>query len=645
MNEKKLFDILNQNGFSTPAMISLDLQEVPLIDFYPVALKIDSPKVIHKSDVGGVILNICNAADLENARAEIISNVEKAGIHLDGKDRFIAVEMVQGEEFYLGAAEDAVFGKTILFGKGGVLLELYEDICYIDIDADETEILISLKQTSIVKLFEGFRHSKHTLTELITLIQNFQHFLHTYPTISELDLNPIILTQKGFVIVDSRVKFSNTDSTPPKKPASAQRHNFFRNSSIALIGASHDPNKVGYALAKNLLDFQGDCYFVNRQGGTLLGRKCYEDISQLEQIDTAIIAIPAKYVYDEIKKLIPKGLRNVMVISAGFKEAGNIEEENKITALADEYHLNVIGPNCLGYTNATTKLNATFASNAPLPGNIALLSQSGAALTALMDKAYDNGIGFSHIISFGNMADFDFPDAIRLLQDEPSCEHICLYVEGIKDGKTLLKAIRESSKPIIFYKAGRTRQAQKAAFSHTGNLTGNYAMSTGLLRASGAYLASSIDALIYTPQFTTAQDIIILTNAGGPATILTDHISQKGKTFYELSPTEMTLLNAVLPSNWSHNNPIDIVGDATSERYAAALNIIDNFNTGLIFVIISPQFMTDDEAIAEVIHNSTKPIIPIWLGGERLHKGKAYCKRHKILFFETLLEAASILVT
>ena len=645
MKATKLFDILNQNGFTTPKIFSFDLNKVPLIDFYPVALKIDSPKVIHKSDVGGVILNICNASDLEYARSKIISNVENAGIHLDDKDGFIAVEMVQGEEFYLGAVEDTVFGKTILFGKGGVLLELYKDICYIDINADETEIHTALKQTNVVKLFEGFRNSKHTITELITLIQNFQYFLHTYPDISELDLNPILLTQKGFVIADTRVKLSNADSDPENRYIAVQRHNFFRNSSIALIGASHDPNKVGYALAKNLLDFQGECYFVNRQGGTLLGRKCYEDITQLDKIDTAVIAIPAQYVYEEITKLIPKGLRNVMIISAGFKEAGNIEAEKKITALANQYHLNVIGPNCLGYTNATTKLNATFASNAPLPGNIALLSQSGAALTALMDKAYDMGIGFSHIISFGNMADFDFPDAIDLLQNEPSCEHICLYVEGIKDGKTLLKAIRDSSKPIIFYKAGRTHQAQKAAFSHTGNLTGNYAMSTGLLRASGAYLASSIDALIYTPHFTTAQDILILTNAGGPATILTDLISQKEKTFYELSKSDMSELNTVLPSNWSHNNPIDIVGDATSVRYAAALNIIENFDAGLIFVIISPQFMTDDEAIAKVIHTSTKPIIPIWLGGERLHQGKAYCKKHKILFFETLLDAASILVS
>ncbi len=364
----------------------------------------------------------------------------------------------------------------------------------------------------------------------------------------------------------------------------------------------------------------------------------------MEKIDTAVIATPAQAVYEEIKKLVPKGLRNVMIISAGFKEAGNTQEEKNIIELAHKYNLNIIGPNCLGYTNATTKLNATFATNEPLSGDIALLSQSGAVLTALMDKAHDMSIGFSHIVSFGNMSDFDFADAIWQLQKEPSCKYICIYAEGVKEGERLLEAVQHSSKPIIFYKAGRTAQAQKAAFSHTGNLSGNYAMSTGLLRASGAHLASSIEALIYTSRYINTQNILIITNAGGPATILTDLISEKKKTFYTLSDTDITALDTVLPSNWSHNNPIDIVGDATSERYAAALDTIKNFDVGLIFVIISPQFMTDDENIAKIFHSSAKPIIPIWLGGKRLHKGKAYCKKHQILSFDNLVEAASILV-
>ncbi len=252
MQVKKLFEILGQNGFLIPKMTYFTQDEKPQIDFYPVVLKIDSPKVIHKSDLGAVILNICDAGSLEIAKSKIISNLKQAGIQLDSKDNFIAVEMINGEEFYLGAIEDSIFGKVILFGKGGVLLELYHDVCYIDVDANEAEIHKSIKQTNIVKLFEGFRNSRHTSDEVIKLIRNFQNFLRTYPDISELDLNPIMLAEKGFIAVDARVKFSQNASSPKVQSTSATRHDFFSNKSIALVGASHNPAKVGYALAKNL---------------------------------------------------------------------------------------------------------------------------------------------------------------------------------------------------------------------------------------------------------------------------------------------------------------------------------------------------------------------------------------------------------
>jgi acyl-CoA synthetase (NDP forming) len=378
--------------------------------------------------------------------------------------------------------------------------------------------------------------------------------------------------------------------------------------------------------------------FVNPKLDTLFDKKVYHSIDELPFIDTSVIAIPTEFVLKTVEEMAKKDCKNFIVISAGFKEAGNIEDELKLKELALKYDLNIVGPNCLGIYNGDKNLNLTFAKSTVFNGDIGLISQSGAVLTAIMDKAAGFKIGFSHIISMGNMADFNFANAINELNNQPNCKTISIYAEGIQYGKEFLKAIRSSKKEIFVFKAGKSEAAKKAAFSHTGNLAGNYEMFKILSENAGAVFKDSIESLIYAPKFK-AKEIIIVTNAGGPGTILTDLVSQKAK-LEELSKETIKRLNSVLPSTWSHNNPIDVIGDATDKRYKDTLEIVKDL-AELIFVIITPQFMTDALSIVKILDN--EKYIPILLGNESFKEAIEYLQKENKLYFTSLEEATKIL--
>ncbi|MDP1784231.1 MAG: acetate--CoA ligase family protein, partial [Sulfuricurvum sp.] len=476
MTESHIYDMLKSYGFATTKYCSFGLHETPIIDFFPVAIKIESEKVVHKSDFGAVKLNINSMQELEKAKNEIIANIEAKGVTLNGNDRFIATEMISGVEVYVGLVDDEIFGKTIVFGMGGVFLELYKDVCYIDIYADEEEILRAIRRTKISKVFDGFRGFGCHIERVVELILSLQTLAKANPDIIELDFNPVILTDEGLKIADARIK--RGEPKPEKLGTLRKNRNpFFHNQRVVLVGASSDPKKVGYAVAKNSLCYGGELFFVNARGGELFGKKLYKRIGEIEgEIDTAVMMIPSQGVVESIKELIPKNLKNLIIISAGFKEVGDFESEHIIAKLSHKHNVNVIGPNCLGYLNSTENLNLTFGIDGLKSGELALLSQSGAVLAALMDKAYDAGVGFSHLVSCGNMVDLDFAEMIDMLNQEETCQYISIYAEGIQNGKEFLRAIRESKKKIYIFKTGKSVESKKAAFSHTGNLSGNYAM-------------------------------------------------------------------------------------------------------------------------------------------------------------------------
>ena len=591
-------------------------------DKFPCVLKVDLN--IHKSDVGGVVTNIQNRDELQKAKETILENLRK---HKIEAEYLLIQEEVKGIELIVGGKYDKIFEEVIIFGAGGTLVEVLKDVSYIDTEADEEEIKKAIFKTKISKIFPEFRGKKYNLNALIETIRQIQKDFKNEDII-EFDINPLIINEDGAYAVDVRIKRGEKQ----KKEFITKKSSLFENQNIAIIGASEKPEKVGYAIAQNALNSSANIYFVNPKLKELFGKKVYHSIDELPQIDTAVIAIPTKFVIESVKELAKKGVKNIIVISAGFKEAGYPEGEIELKKLAKEYNLNIVGPNCLGIYNSEKNLNLTFGKSEIKRGKIGIISQSGAVLTYLLDKASFFNIGFSHIISMGNMADFNFANAINELNNQKSCEIIAIYAEGIQYGKEFLKAIRNSKKPIFLFKAGKSEAAKKAAFSHTGNLAGDFEMFKVLSEIAGATFKSSVEGLLFNIPY----EIVIVTNAGGPGTILTDIIT-KTKRLKDIS-NYMEKLNRVLPSNWSKNNPIDIIGDATSKRYRDVLEILkDEF----CLVIITPQFMTDSLNIVKEI--SKYNAIPILLGKESFKESIEFLEKEKKLYFTSLDEVLSLI--
>jgi len=415
----------------------------------------------------------------------------------------------------------------------------------------------------------------------------------------------------------------------------------FAPESVAVIGATDRAGTVGRTVLQNLLHpaFHGRVYPVNPQRSEILGARSYQRIGDVpEPVDLVVLATPAVTIPGLIGECIDAKARSAVVISAGFKERGaeGVALEQQIQEQLKRSSMRLIGPNCLGVMNPLLGMNATFAKDAPQGGNVAFLSQSGALLTAILDWSHKEQVGFSAIVSTGSMLDVGWGDLIYHFGDDPHTKSILLYMESVGDARSFLSAAREVSltKPIIVIKAGRSEAASKAAASHTGSLTGSDEVLDAAFRRCGVLRVLNIADLFYMAEVLGKQPrpkgprLTILTNAGGPGVLATDSLVANGGELAKLSETTLQKLNEFLPAHWSHGNPIDILGDADSERYAKAIEIAaqDSNNDGLL-VALAPQGMTNPSEIAQKLtpyaRSSGKPLLASWMGGIGVAEGEA----------------------
>lgn len=424
-------------------------------------------------------------------------------------------------------------------------------------------------------------------------------------------------------------------------PASYGLDAMFAPRSVAVIGATSRPATVGRTIFENLLHggFHGKVYAVNSKHPEVLGVKTYPSIRDIpEAVDLAVVATPAATVSQIIAECVSAGVKSAVVISAGFRELGEkgAALEQQIQEHLRRSPMRLIGPNCLGIMNPAIGLNATFAKDVPKAGSVAFLSQSGALLSAILDWSHREQVGFSTIVSTGSMLDVGWGDLIYYFGDDPRTKSILLYMESVGDARSFLSAAREVAltKPIIVIKAGRSQAASRAAASHTGALTGSDEVLDAAFRRSGVLRVHNIADLFYMAEVLGRQPrpkgprLTILTNAGGPAVLATDKLVANGGELAELSPETLQSLNEFLPAHWSHNNPIDILGDADPERYARALEIASKDpNSDGLLVILAPQGMTDPLQIAERLKpyakQYNKPVLASWMGGESVAAGEA----------------------
>jgi acetyltransferase len=430
-------------------------------------------------------------------------------------------------------------------------------------------------------------------------------------------------------------------------------HPLFNARSVAVFGASEREDSVAGTLFRNLRSagYRGEVYPVNPKHETVFGERCYPSANELPAVpQLALIATPAPTVAQIMDECGQRGIRHAIVLSAGFGETGpaGAALEEAVKAAAKRHGIRFIGPNCLGIQRPAIGLNATFSQGATLSGDLALVSQSGAICTAMLDWAEANGIGFSSVVSTGASADLDFGEILDYLAYDTKTRGILLYIEGIRDARRFMSALRATArlKPIVLVKVGRHEAGSRAVQSHTGALVGSDAVFDALVRRAGVVRVNTILQLFASARALSTHiqpsgnRLAIVTNGGGPGVMATDLAVEMGVRMAELSPATIEALDAVLPANWSRANPLDIIGDATAERYRAAVGaaLADEHVDGVL-VMLTPQAMTRPtevaDAVVEVAKASHKPVLTCWMGEAQVHEGRRRFKQAGIPYFTT----------
>jgi acetyltransferase len=403
---------------------------------------------------------------------------------------------------------------------------------------------------------------------------------------------------------------------------------------VAVVGASEKGGTIGNALMKNLIEggFAGKILPVNPKYEKIHGYPAVKSVSDLDiGVDLVVIATPITSVPEVVQECVNRKIGGAIVISAGGKEVGaqGLEIEEKIRNIALPAQFRIIGPNCLGLIRPGGNLNTTFVSGMPLVGNLAFVSQSGAICSAILDLAYKEHIGFSHFVSIGSMLDVDFGDMIDYLGNDYSVKSILLYIENITNFRKFMSAARAVSrvKPIIVLKAGRSSAGAKAAASHTGAMVGEDAVYDAAFKRAGIVRVDTIEELFDCAELLSKQPrprgsrLAIITNGGGPGVMAADFLAGHGQEPALLSTETITKLDAILPPYWSRNNPIDILGDASAERFRQVLDVcLHDKDLDGILAILAPQALTEPMSVAEVLVDAMKghqyPIVTCWMGGK-----------------------------
>jgi len=414
----------------------------------------------------------------------------------------------------------------------------------------------------------------------------------------------------------------------------------FEPKSVAIIGASEKSDSIGATLVRNMLDgdYKGKVFCINPRHETLYGQPCFASIDKVPQkVDVAAICVRAALVPDVVEACGKAGVKAVVVISAGFSEVGMEGRllEKQTLEIARRYKVRLLGPNCLGIMRPFNGLNLTFAKGSAIPGSIGLVSQSGALCTAILDWALPNHVGFSAVMSLGTESDVDFGEALDFLVSDHRTEHIFLYIEGIRNSRRFMSALRAAArvKPVFLMKVGKNPAGGKAAFSHTGAVAGFDDVFDAALRRSGVvrlhtvaqmFAAASALFLHFHPH---GNRLAIITNGGGPGAMAADRADEIGIPLAELSEETYDKLDDVLPRHWSQDNPVDIIGDAGPARYKAAVEIcLADTEVDGALVILTPQAMSDPTQVArvltEVVRTSKKPLITCWMGEQQVRESR-----------------------
>ena len=630
---------------------------------FPVVMKIVSPDVVHKTDAGGVVLDIGSPGEAGEAYDRILTSVRahRPDAQVDGV--LVVGQAPPGFELIIGGRTDASFGKVLTFGLGGTLVEFLQDVVVRVLPLSDDEIAGMVLQLGAYRLIQGYRDYPPLDEEaLLSLIGRVARLFQDAPNLAEFDLYPVRLYGSGAMVVVARVDFDDLPVEAPCVEPDPIPPDLFLPRSIAVVGASTDPTKVGYAAFRNLLRFKGDLYPVNPKRDEVLGRKAYPTLTSLpDPVDMVVVAIPAVLVPGVIEEAGRAGARVAVILSAGFREAGEegARLEEALLANAERAGIRVVGPNCLGIMLPPYRINTTFDPVSPRAGTIAFISQSGAVITMVVDWSLPEEIGFSVVISVGNQADLSFQDYLRYAEQDSNTRSIIMYVEEIRDGCGFLRIVRRvaARKPVIILKSGSSARGKKTASSHTGSIAGDYEVYRGAFEQAGVIAVDSfseafqIAELLGSEGYPQGRRALVVTSAGGLAVLSSDYAERYGVDLIELPAALLAELDGILPDEWNRQNPLDLIGDAGADRFARVFDaLIRRQDLWDIAVVIAVPSATMDPAhlaneVVRFSEHTDKMIVGCLAGGDSIRAGLRILREHHIPNFEEIEDAFRALGT
>ena len=628
---------------------------------FPVVMKIVSPQIIHKSDAGGVIVNVKTAEDAKSAYTKILANVKACKPQAEIEGVIVESMAKPGVELIIGGKIDPTFGKIVTFGIGGTMVELVKDVTMRVLPVNEEDVRSMVREIKSYKLIAGYREEKPKDEEtLVKSILNVCRAFEENEDLIEFDINPLRLYEKGGVAVDTVFIFSDdekkNDTEIPQVDIS-----IFDPQSIAVIGASETPGKMGYAVMHKLATFPGNKYPINPNRDSVLGFKAYPSVLNVPgPVDMAVITVPSKSVPAMVEECGKKGVRIAVIITAGFKEMNEAGRrlEQETVAIAKKYGVRIVGPNCLGLISPHKGYDTTYVQRSPKPGNIAFLSQSGAIVNAVVDWSLTNNIGFSAVVSVGNQSDLTFLDYLRWAESDPHTEAIIMYIEEINHGVEFLEDVSRVArvKPVVAIKSGSSARGRAAAASHTGSLAGSYEVYMEAFREAGvlsvtnlndAFLAAAY--LSHPKHYPKGKRAVVVTNAGGFAVLSNDYAERYGVEMIDLPKNVVEEMDEFLPPFWNKGNPIDLLGDADGERFAKTMNVLEKYDDlwDICIVIGFPNLVLSSEHFAEQImtlsRSTEKRIMAVLIGGHEMDGGREILRANGLHPFDELETAYRIL--
>ncbi len=623
---------------------------------FPVVMKIVSPDILHKTDAGGVVLNVRSAAEAEQAYERIV-----AGARAHKPDAKVAgVEIQQmlegGQEVIVGATADPSFGKVVAFGIGGVLVEVLKDITFRLAPASRDDALSMIDGIAAAEILNGVRGAAPIdKGALAAIIETVSELAAEFPEIAELDLNPVLARPDGAVALDVRVLLDFAPAAERYRPAREEilraMNRIMRPKAIAVIGASAEDGKIGNSVMKNLINggFEGKIYPIHPKLAEVMGRKAYRSVKDVPgDVDVAVFAIPAPLVAGALKECGEKTIPGAVLIPSGFAETGNVELQNEIVKIGREYNVRLMGPNIYGFYYLPRKLCATFCTPYDVLGKAALSSQSGGVGMAIVGFSRSTRMGVSAIVGLGNKSDLDEDDLLTFFEQDDATQVIAMHVEDLKDGRSFAEVARRVSrkKPVIVLKAGRTALGARAARSHTAALAGNDRIYEDVLRQSGVVRARALNDLLEfarclpimaTPK---GENVLIITGAGGSGVLLSDACVDNGLKLMEMPPDLDAAFRKFIPPFGAAGNPVDITGGEPPTTYRNTIRLgledarIHALILGYWHTIITPPLVFA-KLVTEVVEEMRtkgidKPIVASLVGDVEVEEACRVLFEHNI---------------